>query len=124
MPVAVGRPPPPGAAFASRRPHLGAPAGDTQSCRRSGEMGAGIENQCAGRMSVAVGRALSPGAAFASRRRHLGAPAGYRRKRSTGGNSMTPGFPGAALGIDGRGLAAVLNRLNLGKMNCTGTVTL
>lgn len=37
---------------------------------------------------------------------------------------MTPGFPGAALGIDGRGLAAVLNRLNLGKMNCTGTVTL
>jgi hypothetical protein len=37
---------------------------------------------------------------------------------------MTPGFPGAALGTDARGLAAMLNRLNLAKMNCTGTVTL
>lgn len=37
---------------------------------------------------------------------------------------MTTGFPGAALGTDARGLSAVLNRLNLGKINCTGTVTL
>ncbi len=37
---------------------------------------------------------------------------------------MTTSFPGAALGTDARGLAAILNRLNLAKMNCTGIVTL
>jgi hypothetical protein len=37
---------------------------------------------------------------------------------------MMRGFPGAALGADARGLAAVVNRLNSGKLNCTGTVVL
>ena len=36
----------------------------------------------------------------------------------------TPGFPGIALGTDARGLAAIVNRLNVGKLNCTGTVML
>ena len=37
---------------------------------------------------------------------------------------MTTGFPGAAEGSDARGLAAIVNRMNLGKLNCTGTMTL
>ena len=37
---------------------------------------------------------------------------------------MTVGFPGAILGTDARGMAAIVNRLNLGKLNCTGTVVL
>ncbi len=37
---------------------------------------------------------------------------------------MSAGFPGAPAGTDLRGLAAIVNRLNLGKLNCTGAVTL
>lgn len=37
---------------------------------------------------------------------------------------MTVGFPGLAVGSDRRELAAVVNRMNLGKLNCVGEVTL
>lgn len=37
---------------------------------------------------------------------------------------MSIGFPGAAEGSDARSLAAIVNRMNLGKLNCTGAVTL
>lgn len=37
---------------------------------------------------------------------------------------MSRGFPGALEGEDARSLAVVINRMNLGKLNCTGTVTL
>ena len=37
---------------------------------------------------------------------------------------MTIGYPGAAIGTDARGLTAILNRINLGKLNCAGTLTL
>lgn len=37
---------------------------------------------------------------------------------------MTVGFPGAPEGSDSRGLAAIVNRMNRGKLNCTGNVTL
>ncbi len=37
---------------------------------------------------------------------------------------MTVGFPGVTLGTDARGLAAIVNRLNAGKLNCTGAVVL
>lgn len=37
---------------------------------------------------------------------------------------MTIGFPGAYAGSDVRTLATIVNRLNLGKFNCAGRVTL
>jgi hypothetical protein len=37
---------------------------------------------------------------------------------------MTSGFPGTVAGIDPRGLTSVVNRMNLGKLNCTGSLTL
>jgi hypothetical protein len=37
---------------------------------------------------------------------------------------VTTGFPGAPEGSDARSLTAIVNRMNLGKLNCTGTVTL
>lgn len=37
---------------------------------------------------------------------------------------MTIGFPGTPAGSDARGLATIVNRMNLGKLNCTGRVTL
>lgn len=37
---------------------------------------------------------------------------------------MTTGFPGLTVGSDPRDLAAVVNRMNLGKLNCVGEVTL
>lgn len=37
---------------------------------------------------------------------------------------MSIGFPSAAAGADGRDLAAIVNRLNVGKINCTGTLVL
>jgi hypothetical protein len=37
---------------------------------------------------------------------------------------VTIGFPGLPVGSDPRELAAVVNRMNLGKLNCVGEVTL
>jgi hypothetical protein len=37
---------------------------------------------------------------------------------------VTTGFPGAPEGSNARSLAAVVNRMNRGKLNCTGSVTL
>lgn len=37
---------------------------------------------------------------------------------------MSRGFPGALEDEGGRSLAVIINRMNLGKLNCTGTVTL
>lgn len=37
---------------------------------------------------------------------------------------MTVGYPGLTVGSDARELAAVVNRMNLGKLNCVGEVAL
>lgn len=37
---------------------------------------------------------------------------------------MTTGFPALTVGGDPRELAAVVNRMNLGRLNCVGEVTL
>lgn len=37
---------------------------------------------------------------------------------------MTVGFPGLPIGSDPRELSAVVNRMNLGKLNCVGEVAL
>src|SRR5690606_31561619 len=92
--------------------------------RGSGGLERAIRREPARRMSRAVRRPIPPGKAIARCRGVLGASPRARLRGQAGGAAVTTGFPGLTVGSDPRDLAAVVNRMNLGRLNCVGEVTL